>query len=410
MTTSTEPRMPPPLSRDAMVQDWQGVRALSAAGDRVWLIALAWTAVHIASPAAAGLVVAAGTLPRAAVLLIGGVTADRYDARRVMIVADSARIAVLAWVGVAVVAGQPGVALLVVAAAAFGVTDAFHDPAAATVGRQLVRPEDLPAYTGVGQTLSRLGSMGGAAVGGFVVARWGLGGSAALNGATFVAVVAVAALWMRPRFPLPRAPRLPVAQSLRSGFAHLRSNEDIRTLVLALTGLNLFVVPAETIGLALRTQQEGWGSASLGLFLAVLAGSAGLGSLAMVRWRPRHPVSVSFGCLVAQGLAVVALGVGGQVVVAVAAAVVGVTAGVASTLLSAVFAATVAGEYLGRMASIVRLGDDVLMPLSTVAFGALAGVTSTSAAFAAYGTAMALAMGTVLLRTRGLGAGCADEG
>ena len=383
----------PPFRRDRLVHRWLVVRAVSEAGDQVWLVALAWTAVHVASPSAAGLVVAAGTLPRALVLLLGGVLADRYDVRRVMVAANLARIAVLVAVAVVAAAGEPPVAVLVLAAAAFGVTDAVHDPSAATVGRQLVRTEDLASYSGLLQTLSRLGAMGGAAVGGFVVATWGLEGGALLNAGTFLVAVVFVVWWLRPRYPLERAEPQPVLRSLGQGLAHLRTAPDTRTLVIALSGLNLFVVPAETIGLALRAQEEGWGSAAVGVFLALLGAGAAVGAVAVMRWRPRRPATASFGWLVVQGLAIVMLGVGPAPVVAAAAALVGLTAGIASTLLSAVFAATVEGSYLGRMSSIVRLGDDVLMPLATIGFGVLAAVTSVTVAFAVYGTTMALVTG-----------------
>ena len=65
----------PPLRRDHKVHAWVAARGLSDLGDTVWLIALAWTAVHVAGPAQAGLLVGLGTLPRAALMLFGGVFA-----------------------------------------------------------------------------------------------------------------------------------------------------------------------------------------------------------------------------------------------------------------------------------------------------------------------------------------------
>jgi MFS family permease len=65
------------------------------AGDAAWLVAFAWTAATVADPATAGLVLGAGTLPRAVTALNGGALADRYDARRVVMLANAGRIAVL---------------------------------------------------------------------------------------------------------------------------------------------------------------------------------------------------------------------------------------------------------------------------------------------------------------------------
>ncbi len=391
VSTTTAPEAPE-LSHDTVARGWLVLRALSDAGDQIWTIALAWTAVHVASPAAAGLVVAAGTVPRALVLLLGGVVADRYDARRVMVIANGARIAVLLAVLVRVALGPPSLRVLLVAAVAFGLADAVYEPSASTISRQLVRPADLPSYAGLGQTLSRLGSMAGAGAGGFVVARWGLGGSAALDAVTFVGVVAFLVVWLRPRYPLPRAAAEPALLSIRRGFGHLRDEPLTRTLVVALSGLNLFVGPAEGIGLALRARHEGWGAGSVGVFLALLGAGAALGSMAMVRRAPRREARSAFVWLAVQGVAIVLLGVGPRWLTGAAAFAIGVTAGIASVLLSAVFQATVDGAYLGRMSALQRLGDDVLMPGAMAGFGALATVASIPAAFAVYGGAMALLM------------------
>lgn len=265
------------------------------------------------------------------------------------------------------------------------------------MSRQLVRRSDLSAYGAAGQTLARLGETGGAAAGGIVVAAWGLGVSAALDAITFAAVAAFLVWRMVPRYPLPRAAAEPPLRSIGRGFHHLRVTRTTRTLVLSMAGLNLFVGPAESIGLALRAQEEGWGAGSVGLSLALLGLGAAAGSIASMRWRPRHEAWASYLWLAVQGLAILGLGLGPLWLTALAALVIGVSSGVASVLLSATFVAVVDAAYLGRMASVQRLGDDMLMPLATVGFGALTAAAGSGVAFAAYGGAMVLAMSVPLL-------------
>ncbi|MFK3679326.1 MFS transporter [Microbacterium sp. NPDC090218] len=391
MTTVSEPTelvAPPQFRRDRRVHAWIGVKALSDAGDALWTIALAWTAVQIASPAVAGLIVAAGTVPRAAILLFGGVIADRADARRVMLLFNVLRVGVLVAVAVWVLATPPSVAMLLFAAIAFGVCDAFYEPSAGTIARQLVRAADLPSYGAAAQTASRLGTMGGAAIGGFIVAHAGLVGSASVNALTFTLVVAFIAIWLRPRFRLARSEKESALRGIARGFAHLSANPTTRTLVIALSGLNLAVGPAVGIGLALRAHAEGWGAQAVGLFEALLGLGAAIGAVSVAKWRPRHEARGGFWALVVQGAGIVALGLGPAWTVAVAAFVIGATAGYASVLLSATFSATVDTAYLGRMGSLTRLGDDCLMPLAMAGFGALASTTVLWVPFALYGGAM----------------------
>jgi MFS family permease len=395
MSAHTEPVQlsePPPFRRDRRVHAWIGVKALSDAGDALWTIALAWTAVQTATPAIAGLIVAAGTVPRAAVLLFGGVIADRSDARRVMLVCNVVRVGVLVAATLWVLATPPTVALLLVAAIAFGICDAFYEPSAGTIARQLVRPSDLPAYGAVAQTASRLGTMGGAAVGGVIVAYAGLAGSAATNAITFTVVVAFIAIWLRPRFLLARAEKESALRGIAQGFRHLSAYPTTRTLVLALSGLNLAVGPAVGIGLALRAHDQDWGAPAVGLFEALLGLGAAIGAVSVAKWRPRREALAGFWALVVQGAAIVALGFGPIWTVAAASFIVGSTAGYASVLLGATFSATVDTAYLGRMGSITRLGDDCLMPLAMAGFGALASAAGVWVPFALYGAAMMAVM------------------
>jgi MFS family permease len=395
MTTS-ETRMlrqPPAFRKDRMVQAWLAIKAISDAGDAIFLIAFAWTAVQIASPAVAGLVVAAGTLPRAIVLLIGGAYADRVDARRLMIIFNVLRIAVLVTVTVWCLATTPTVALLLAASVAFGLCDAFFEPAAGTMPRQLVEVADLPAYSALSQTLSRLGTMAGSAIGGFLVAAYGIAGSAGLNTVTYVVVVVFILLWLRPRFALPRATaQQSVLRDVADGFRHLGRERATRTLVIALSGLNLAVGPAISIGLPLQATQRGWGAGAVGVFEALVGGGAMLGALVVVRWRPRHEAVGGFSALIVQGMGIVELGVGSPVVVGAGCLVVGLTAGFASVLLGSTFAATAAPDHLGRLGSILRLGDDCLMPVAMAVFGLLAGALPLFVPFALYGGVMALLM------------------
>lgn len=397
---------PPSFRRDHLVHAWIGVKALSDAGDALWTIALAWTAVQIASPAVAGLIIAAGTVPRAVILLFGGVLADRADARRIMLVFNVLRVGVLVAVAVWVLATPPSVAVLLFAAIAFAVCDAFYEPSAGTIARQLVRASDLPSYGAAAQTASRLGTMGGAAIGGVVVAYTGLVGSASVNALTFSLVIAFIAIWLRPRFRLARAEKESALRGIARGIAHLSSNPTTRTLVIALSGLNLAVGPAVGIGLALRAHAEGWGAQAVGLFEALLGLGAAIGAVSVAKWRPRHEARAGFWALVVQGAGIVALGFGPAWSVATAAFVIGATAGYASVLLSATFSATVDTAYLGRMGSLTRLGDDCLMPLAMAGFGALSSATALWVAFTLFGGAMMalmiLPLSTTTFRTMSL--------
>src|SRR6478752_4448289 len=122
----------PPLRSDARVTAWVIAHSRSRVGDVAWFIGLAWTAAQVAGPAGAGLVMGVGSVPRAAILLIGGAYADRLDAKRTMVVANLLRIAVLAVAIVVVDARSSSLVLLLAVAVIFGLVDGMYDPASGT--------------------------------------------------------------------------------------------------------------------------------------------------------------------------------------------------------------------------------------------------------------------------------------
>ena len=86
---------PPPVRRDPMVLAWLAAVGVSWFGDYAWNVALAWTAAHTLSPVLAGVVLGAEMLPQALLVLVGGVLADRYDPRRMLVAGQLGQAAVL---------------------------------------------------------------------------------------------------------------------------------------------------------------------------------------------------------------------------------------------------------------------------------------------------------------------------
>ena len=366
----------PPFGKDRLVQAWAVSEGISQAGDAAWSVALAWTATSIAGPATAGLVLGAGTAPRALVTLYGGALADRLEPRRVMVTANLGRIAVL--VAGAVVATYAGlsVPLLVTVAVLFGVLDAVYNPASATLPRQMVRREDLPASAALFQISRRTATFIGAPAGGLLVGLGSLRTVMVADAISFLAISVFLAVALHPRFPREKRATGSVRRDLAAGWRYLRHTPTVRTFVVAITGLNLFVGPALGVGVALHVHRSGWSSTTLGICDAAVGVGAVLGATATLRWRAANPARTGLLMLVVQAAAIATIGFASRPALLLACAVIGVTAGAASAQLSGAFQALIDVEYLGRMSSLTSLGDDVLMPVAMTAFGALAASTA----------------------------------
>lgn len=368
-------RQLPPLHRDPVVLGLSAARGISTAGDQVWLVALTWAAAQLGSPAMAGAVLACGFIPRAVLILLGGAFADRMDARRLMIGSDLARVVVLLAGLLALTVVGPTAGLLITVAVLFGVVDALYDPALATLPRQLVAKADLGRFAGIRQLCYRMGVLGGAPLGGIIVATSGLGGAMVVDAVTFI-VIAVIMVGIRPRWTLERESSGRSALSdVRSGLQYMRDTPQVRDLVIALSGLNVFTTPAIAVGVVVRAQQAGWGASGVGWTSGALGVGAAAGTAIAMRWRPRRSALTGLGVLFTQPVAMVAMGFAPFVGVIIAMALVGVTAGLASPMLAGAFQATIGERYLGRCGAVSSAADAALTPLALAGFGVMAGWT-----------------------------------
>lgn len=390
----TEPKLliePPAVRRDRPLFAYVAAACGSRLGDAAWLVALGWTAVHLLSPAAAGLVVAIGTLPQAALMLVGGLAADRFDTRRVLVLGELGRAVVLVIGALAWTSDLPRAAVLVAVAASLGAIAGITTPSSATMLKQLVRTDDLPVPGGWLQVGGRLGQLSGAPLGAFVVVHSGLTSAMLINAATFT-ILALVIARVSPRFALPRSAESPTA-ALRDGFALLRRPGTVRSLALGVSSLNVFVAPIFVLGLPLRVSSAGWSPGWLGAAEAVFAVAAIGGSLAAIRWRPDRMAHAGFMTLIVQSVGLALTGVAWQPTLILGCALIGATAGIASVWISAAMLAAIPPSHLGRISSVTTLGDLLLIPIATPAFGFLAAHATLPVATLACG----LGMGTLCL-------------
>ncbi|WP_344527712.1 MFS transporter, partial [Streptomyces rectiviolaceus] len=152
MTTTgirTAPATEKPAHQDGNVLRWLGAYTASMVGDSVYFVALSWAATRSGSPAQTGLVLAVGSVPRAVLMLGGGVIADRFGPRRVVIGSDAVRCAVILAVAVLLLLATPGIWLLVLVALVFGAVDALFLPSVGALPPRITAPGQLGRVQGM---------------------------------------------------------------------------------------------------------------------------------------------------------------------------------------------------------------------------------------------------------------------
>ncbi|MEU9465249.1 MFS transporter [Streptomyces avermitilis] len=168
-----------PAHRDSNVLRWLGAYTASMVGDNVYYLALSWAAVRAGTPSQAGLVMAVSAVPRALLMLGGGVVADRFGPRRVVIGSDAVRCAAVLAVAALLFAASPGLWLLALLAVLFGTVDAVFMPAVGALPARVTGRDQLARVQGMRGLAIRFANVVGAPLGGLGVA---LGGAAAAFG------------------------------------------------------------------------------------------------------------------------------------------------------------------------------------------------------------------------------------
>ncbi|WP_246562179.1 MFS transporter [Streptomyces roseirectus] len=168
---------------------WLAGFTASGVGDNVYYVALSWAAVQAGTPFQAGLVTVAGALPRAVLMLGGGVLADRYGARRVVLAGTGVRCGLVLLAALLLVATTPGLVVLAAVAVLFGIVDAAFLPAAGALPALIAPPGQFGRVQGLRGLSVRLANVLGGPLGGVGVA---VGGTA---GAFGVAALLIGVSW-----------------------------------------------------------------------------------------------------------------------------------------------------------------------------------------------------------------------
>lgn len=169
-SVAVDPSLPPkpahPL-RDAMFRKWWIGASISLVGDQFYLVALPWVILQLTGSAVAmGTIMMLAAVPRAVLMLLGGVVSDRFSPRKIMMTTASARTVFVAAIGVLLWFHQLQLWHLYLLAFAFGTADAFGAPAASTVLPFLVKKEQLLTANSVFQSTAQITTIAAPGAGG----------------------------------------------------------------------------------------------------------------------------------------------------------------------------------------------------------------------------------------------------
>ena len=293
----------------------------SQAGDWLYNLALlAFVYERTGSTAWVGITTAARILPEVALGPIGGVLADRYDRRLVMIASDVLRAAAMGALAVVALTGAPAILAPLLAAVCTAAGAAYPQCVVAVMPR-LVGAGDLAAANAARIGITSLCVIAGPALGAALLLLSSTAVVFAVNGATFLIGAAVVTALPREALRRPAFAVEEVHASIRAdlavGWRALREHPD----ALALVGADVVssaIYGALTVLFVLVGERLGLGAAGYGYLLSALGVggvlSAGLAHRAASSDRPRRALVVAAAAI---GVSLVVFTLSGSLAVAI---------------------------------------------------------------------------------------------
>ena len=343
------------------------------------------------SPPKAGLVAFARLLPSPAVGLLAGALADRWDRRRIMLVADAVRalaIGALAFV----VAFDPVYWPIPLLAFVEGAGDAFFAAGAAGAARAIIPADELPAAVSVQQGRMAAVGMGGPPLGGVL---FGLGRAVpfAVDAVSYAFSFA-SLLAMRTPFQQPRERHaLRLRAQLAEGFRFLWAQPFLRATTL-IYAVGNFTIPAFLFVLVVVARRHALTGGEIGVLLGSFSACVLVGSLVSSFARDRLSVRAIVLAELYAGPAVLAFVLWPSVYVLVAALLPqALVLAITDSVVVARRIAMTPDRLLGRVEAVRSTLARMVQPLGPLVAGLLLGWISgraTVAVFAALSIGLAL--------------------
>ncbi len=251
-------------------------QSVSLLGTWIQQVAMSWLVYRMTgSPFLLGLTAFASQIPILLLAPLGGIWADRFDRRKLLIATQ-----ILAMVQGLVLAALAYTALIavwhiVVMAAVLGVIMALDTPIRQSfVPDMVTAKQDMPSAIAMNGFIQNAGRMLGPTLAGVLIAVSSEAFCFLVNGVSKIAVIAAVAM-MQVRTQVRQESGARLLSGLREGFMYARSLVPLRVLLPIVALVSFMATPYQPLMPIFASQVFGGGAGTLG----VLIGAAGLGGV-----------------------------------------------------------------------------------------------------------------------------------
>lgn len=372
----------------------------SGLGSQAALVAIPFQIYSLTHSAAlVGLLGIVELVPIVVLSLLGGAAADRFERKRLMLVAQTAILLSAAGLAAISAAGDPPVPLIFAFAALLAAGSTVDNVTRSAIVPALAG-DRLRAALSINYGLYQVAAVVGPALGGLMIAALGTPSAYAAQAAGFVVMIGVTTALPRlhPTRDDPTAEHLPVFKAIREGLTFVKGNSALMgSFAIDLVAMTFGMPRALFAVLALTVYDAGASGTGL-LYASVSAGAviAALttGWIEHARWLGR----IVIGAVIAWGLAIAAAGFMPSIWPAAALLAVAGAADSISAVCRSIINQTVTPEQLrGRMSAIFMLVVTSGPRLGDLEAGIAASLTTAGVAVVSGGLACVAGVAVIVL-------------
>lgn len=354
------------------------------------------------APVYLGLLGLSQAVPRLLFAFLGGVVADRFDRRRVLLLTNTATMLSAILLGVLAYTGRIQVWHILAIGAFNSLANSFDMPARQSMVPSLVGEEQLMAAVSLNSMAFNGSGIFGPSLAGVLIAAVGVAGCFLANAVTYIAVLA--ALF---RMEIPRheaGGRAPVGQDIREGIALLVQHRHLLAVLAVVAAISFFGRPYIRLMPAVAREVLQVGPRGLGLLQA----APGIGTVLAVfaigaAGESFRKGTLLLGATAATGALVVAFALSPWFALSLGLLVlVGAGQAVAMAAANTLLQTTVQPDQRGRVMGLFGMVTFGMLSLGTLPMGALAGSVGVPTALALGGAVVVVAASALAMASPGM--------
>ncbi|HEU5423626.1 MAG TPA: MFS transporter, partial [Nitrolancea sp.] len=212
---------------------WFG-QLVSVIGTWISRVAQAWLVLKLTNSSFdLGLVGTLQFLPLTAFALFGGVLADRFPKRRLLVCTQSVMALQSLALALLITSGRIQIWHIYVLAMVLGLATAFDNPTRQAFVSEMVGTDNLSNAVALNSSLFNTARIIGPAIGGFLIAAFSISVPFYVNAVSFLAVIA-GLLLMRPAefHNVPKPSRGPVLRRMREGISYAARTPEVAVVLI----------------------------------------------------------------------------------------------------------------------------------------------------------------------------------